>query len=50
MEQKKENYGLSLAESLAMRRTVELCQDLGFQRVTLEGDAEVIINAVQKLE
>lgn len=40
----------SLEENLAMRRAVELRQELGFQRVTLDGDAEVIFNAVQKPE
>ncbi|XP_040988977.1 uncharacterized protein LOC121236599 [Juglans microcarpa x Juglans regia] len=46
-EQRKGNYGLNLAESLALRRAMVLCQELGFKRATLEGDAGVIIKAVQ---
>ncbi|KAF5465429.1 hypothetical protein F2P56_015440 [Juglans regia] len=35
-----------IAEAAAMRKTIELCTDMGFNRVIIEGDAKVILEAV----
>ncbi|XP_041025315.1 uncharacterized protein LOC121265693 [Juglans microcarpa x Juglans regia] len=40
----------AMAESLALRKTVQLCYDLGLNKVQFEGDALVIVNSVNKDE
>ncbi|XP_041001662.1 uncharacterized protein LOC121247365 [Juglans microcarpa x Juglans regia] len=35
-----------IAEAAAMRKAIELCIELGFNRVIIEGDAKVILEAV----
>ncbi|KAF5443081.1 hypothetical protein F2P56_035670, partial [Juglans regia] len=36
-----------LAESFALLRAMELCQDLGFNMVEFEGDAKAVVDAVK---
>lgn len=38
---------LALAECLALRKAMGFCRDLSFNRVILEGDAQVIVNVVK---
>lgn len=37
-------------EAMALRKSMELCSDLGFTRVIYEGDLEVVINATNSNE
>lgn len=39
----------SLAESLALWRALEICNELAFSKVIMEGDAAVVINGVNKV-
>ncbi|KAF5481089.1 hypothetical protein F2P56_001774 [Juglans regia] len=36
----------AIAEGWALRKAMELCEDLKFNKVILEGDAQVVVNAV----
>jgi ribonuclease HI len=40
------NLSLVAAESMAALMAIELCRDLGLTHVHLEGDAKIIIDAV----
>lgn len=45
-EQERGMFSLSLVEAFAVRRGVEFCQELGFQKIIL-GDIEVVIKSIQ---
>ncbi|XP_041003989.1 uncharacterized protein LOC121249345 [Juglans microcarpa x Juglans regia] len=44
--QKRNVVELALAKCYALRKAMELCKDLNFDKVTFEGDAQVVINVV----
>lgn len=38
----------ALAESMALWKALEICSELSFSRVSFEGDAAAVINAISK--
>lgn len=44
--QKRNVVKPALAECYALRKVMEFCRDLNFDKVTFEGDAQVVLNAM----
>ncbi|XP_042956923.1 uncharacterized protein LOC122292545 [Carya illinoinensis] len=40
----------TIGEALALRRAMLLCEELGFLKVILEGDSQVIVKAINRKE
>ncbi|XP_041001550.1 uncharacterized protein LOC121247238 [Juglans microcarpa x Juglans regia] len=45
-DQKQNVFEPALAECYALRKAMDFCRDLNFDKVTFEGDAQVVINTV----